>query len=410
MPTDDRYENPRGSRRGCDGLPRVSVVLPLYNEAAVLERLVTAVTDALTSAGVDYEIIFVNDGSCDGSTVILDRMADTDSRLRVVHFSRNFGHQAAVQAGIAHATGDAVIIMDSDMQDDPRCLAEFVRNWQAGYDVVYAVRRKRKEGLLKRTLFYSFYRLLNAVSDSPLPNDAGNFGLLDRRVAEAVSALPESDRYFPGLRHWVGFRQLGIPVERGARHDDQPRVTLLGLVRLAKAAVFSFSSAPLSMFYCTSAVSLLVCGLFSCFTLFHKFQGTATPGWTSTIIIASFFGALNAFGISILGEYVVRIYAQVRGRPPFLVARTRNFDSPTRSATEAPPAPLVAGPDVPEFVFPFVGTYGENTPQPVDSLDAPKQPATPRNSANSKPRPAPASPMTFEFLVASSDSSVAGRL
>jgi glycosyltransferase involved in cell wall biosynthesis len=300
----------------------VSVVLPLYNEAAVLDRLHRLVSEALDPCGCRHEIVFVNDGSTDGSDEILDQLAAEDPHARVLHLSRNFGHQAAVQAGLTHARGDAVIVMDSDLQDDPRSLPALVSAWQAGYDVVYAVRYGRKENFVKRALSCAFYRLLNLVSKTPLPEDAGNFGLIDRRVVDCILQMPEADRYFSGLRGWVGFRQTGVPVERLARHDEQPRVSFLGLVRLAKTALFSFSTVPLGMFYAIAAVSLFVCLLFCSYTLFFKlFTDKAVLGWTSTVIVGSFFGALNALGIGVLGEYVVRIYDQVRGRPKFIVAR-----------------------------------------------------------------------------------------
>lgn len=301
----------------------ISVVLPQFNEVEVLQRLLTLVETALQSCAPRYEIIFVNDGSTDGSSELLDEMAAANPCVRVLHFSRNFGHQAAVQAGLAHAAGAAVVVMDSDLQDDPLAICEFVRQWRAGFDVVYAERTKRKESAPKRLLFYSFYRVLNAISDTPIPNDAGNFGLMDRQVVDAVLAMGDADRYFPGLRRWVGFRQIGVPVERLARHDECPRVSLRGLFRLAKSAVFSFSCFPLTMFYIIAAVSGLVCCGFVAFTLYHKFvTGLAIAGWTSGIITASFFGAMNALGISILGEYVVRIYDQVRARPDYVIRRT----------------------------------------------------------------------------------------
>ncbi|MBW3598067.1 MAG: glycosyltransferase family 2 protein [Planctomycetes bacterium] len=306
--------------------PLVSVVMPLYNEAAVLRTLTGLVEEALQSCRCRYEIVYVNDGSRDESEDLLDEIARENPHVRVVHFSRNFGHQAAVQAGLMFAAGDAIVVMDSDLQDDPAAIPRFLERWREGYDVVYAVRFNRKENLAKRSLFYAFYRVLNAISDTPIPHDAGNFGLIDRRAAEHVVRMYDRDRFYPGLRRWVGFRQIGVPVERLARHDDQPRVTLRQLGRLAKSAVFSFSSFPLTMFYAIAAVSLLACAGLCGFTLYHKlFTGLAIPGWTSMTIAASFFGALNALGIGILGEYVIRIYDQVRARPLFIVQREVNF-------------------------------------------------------------------------------------
>jgi polyisoprenyl-phosphate glycosyltransferase len=306
--------------------PLISVVMPLYNEAAALRQLTHLVEEALGDCDCRYEIVYVNDGSQDESGELLDELARENPKIRAVHFSRNFGHQAAVQAGLMYAAGDAIVVMDSDLQDDPAAIPRFLERWREGYDVVYAVRFNRKENTLKRGLFYAFYRVLNAISETPIPNDAGNFGLIDRRVAEHVVRMYDRDRFYPGLRRWVGFRQIGVPVERLARHDDRPRVTLRQLGRLAKSAVFSFSSFPLTMFYAIAALSLLACAALCGFTLYHKlFTGLAIPGWTSITIAASFFGALNALGIGILGEYVIRIYDQVRARPMFIVEREVNF-------------------------------------------------------------------------------------
>jgi len=305
--------------------PLVSVVLPCFNEATVLERLTESVVRTLEGNTDRYEIVYVNDGSTDDSLDVLDGLAAANPAIRVIHFSRNFGHQAAVQAGLEHARGDAVIVMDSDLQDDPAAIAEFLDQWRAGYDVVYAVRYNRKESPPKRFLFYAFYRVLNAISEMPIPQDAGNFGLVDRAVVDQVLQLSDRDRFYPGLRRWVGFRQVGVRVERHARHDDRPRVSLRQLFRLAKSAVFSFSRVPLAVFYTVALVSMLVCLGLTAFTLYHKlFTGLATPGWTSITMAASFFGALNALGIAILGEYVIRIYDQVRARPLYIVARRVN--------------------------------------------------------------------------------------
>lgn len=305
----------------------ISCVLPVYNEVKVLNRLVAALESALDGQSFDYEILFVNDGSKDGSAEALDQLAAHKKTIKVLHFSRNFGHQSAVHAGLCHAAGDAVIVMDSDMQDEPSCLPAFVEHWRMGFDVVYAVRTNRKENFVKRLLFRAFYRILNAVSCTTIPNDAGIFSLMDRQVVENVTRLAETDRYLPGLRQWVGFRQIGLPVERNARHDEQPRVSVYQLFQLAKTALFSFSRVPLSAFYVVGAISILVCAATVGFTMYHKLvTGLAIPGWASMTIMGSFFGAVNALGIGVLGEYVVRIYDQVRNRPQFIVARFVNFD------------------------------------------------------------------------------------
>jgi len=311
----------------------VSVVLPVFNEREAVEPLAAAVARSVATAGADWELIFVNDGSTDGSALVMDRLAAGESRVRVLHLTRNFGHQAAVQAGMAHAHGNAVVVMDADMQDDPASIGRFLEKWREGYDVVYAVRTGRKESAPKRFLFFAFYRVLNHLVKVPMPADAGNFGLVDRRVALEIRSLLDRDRYYAGLRNWVGFRQVGVEVERGPRYDSAPRVTLLGLFRLAKSAIFSFSTFPLTVFYLIGSLSLVVFVGLACFTLYHKlFTGLAIPGWTSITMATSFFGAMNALGIAVLGEYVTRIYEQVRARPLYLVERRVNFpDDPVSS-------------------------------------------------------------------------------
>jgi polyisoprenyl-phosphate glycosyltransferase len=313
--------SPASSRPALDRA-LVSVVLPVYNEGAVLKELHRRVRRSLEAAGVRPEIIFVNDGSSDSSARVLDKLAAKGPEVRVLHFSRNFGHQAAAQAGLAEARGDAVVLMDSDLQDDPETIGRFLAHWQEGYDVVYAIRAERQEMWWKRFLFSSFHRLLSSVASVPIPADAGNFSLIDGRLVRQIVALGECDRYLPGLRSWVGYAQIGVPVRRNLRYDNKPRVSLRGLWRLAKTAIFSFSTAPLSFFYGIGYASLGVFTLLSAGSVFCKmFTSWTTPGWTSQVLVASFFGAVNALGVSILGEYVVRIYDQVRGRPSYIVAR-----------------------------------------------------------------------------------------
>ncbi len=315
---------------------RVSVVMPVYNEAAILQQLTDAVRTVLKDCCADFEIVYVNDGSNDDSRELMEQLAATDDRIVVIHLARNFGHQAAVHAGLEHASGDAVVLMDSDLQDDPAAIPQFLAEWENGFDVVYAQRFNRKESLPKRVLFHAFYRVLNSIADSPMPTDAGNFSLMDRAAVDALLQLPECERYLPGLRSWIGFQQTGVKVERMARHDDQPRVSLAGLFKLAKTAIFSFSSFPLTLFYIIAGVSGLVCLSSISFVLYHKaLSGLAIPGWTSTIITASFFGALNALGISVLGEYVIRIYDQVRARPIYLTKSKRNHIQRSAKTSQA---------------------------------------------------------------------------
>jgi glycosyltransferase involved in cell wall biosynthesis len=239
-----------------------------------------------------------------------------------------------VQAGLAHAQGDVVLLMDSDMQDAPEAIGRFLMQWQAGYDVVYAVRSHRQEPLWKRCLFAGFHRTLAAIAKTPIPVDAGNFSLMDARVVREIVRLGECDRYLPGLRSWVGYKQKGIEIRRLPRYDGRPRVSLGGLWRLAKTAIFSFSTFPLGVFSLIGYSALAVFGMLSGYSLYCRlFTQLAVPGWTSHVLIGSFFGAVNALGISMLGEYVARIYDQVRGRPMYLVDRSVNLQSSADPAT-----------------------------------------------------------------------------
>lgn len=320
--------------------PFVSVVLPVFNEVEALPRLVDQLHKVLFDLGHEYELVFVDDGSTDGSGDWLDESARIRTDMTAVRLSRNFGHQAALQAGLDEARGDVVVVMDSDLQDDPRALPRFLEAWRAGHDVVYAIRTQRKESLLKRGLFFAFYRVLRAVVDVPIPADAGNFGLLDRRVVNHLRALPERTRFFPGLRNWVCFRQIGVPVERLSRYDAVPRVSFWQLLRLAKTAIFGFSSVPMALFSAIALVATLVFTVGSIVTAGVWIAGTPLPTWTATALTASFFAALNALGIAVLGEYVVRILDQVQGRPAYLIDHVRRADWPGKRSRDNRSAPV----------------------------------------------------------------------
>ncbi|MEM1012998.1 MAG: glycosyltransferase family 2 protein [Planctomycetota bacterium] len=311
---------------------RLSVVLPAYNEQDVLpmalERFL-GVGPRLAAMGLDLELVFVNDGSRDKTAGILDEAAEKDSRVKAVHLTRNFGHQAAISAGLRVATGDAVAIMDCDLQDPPEILPEFVDKWREGFQVVYAVRRKRKENAFKRTAYWVFYRLMAFVSEMDIPLDSGDFCLMDRSAVDLMNGLPECERFVRGLRTWVGLKQTGLEYERDARAAGVPQYTLKKLIKLAADGLVSFSGVPLKM---VTRVGV-ACGVLSlAFTLWAVLDGLfditgADAGWPSLAAIVTFIGSVQLLSLGIIGEYLSRIFVEVKGRPTYLIARIASSDS-----------------------------------------------------------------------------------
>jgi len=301
--------------------PTISVILPVYNERETLPELKSRLTPILEGAvGGSFEVLFVDDGSRDGSDLIIDGFHDRDPRFKAVHFSRNFGHQAALQAGLDAASGDAVALMDADLQDPPELLERFIELWRQGYDVVYAVRRKRKEGFLKRAAYAVFYRTMKAISEIDVPLDAGDFCLMDRRVVDTLISLRERNRFLRGLRSWVGFRQIGVEYERDARHAGDPKYTLRKLVGLALSGYIGFSSAPLRLATWLGLASAMTGFLVALWAIYTKLAGIYSPrGWASTIAIIMFIGGAQLLMLGVIGEYLSRVYDEVRRRPLYVV-------------------------------------------------------------------------------------------
>jgi dolichol-phosphate mannosyltransferase len=247
--------------------------------------------------------------------------------VKVIRFSRNFGHQAAITAGMTYATGDAVIIMDADLQDPPQLIPDLVAKWYDDYDVVYAIRRKRKENLLKRAAYFTFYRLFAKVADSPIVIDSGDFALLSARVVQAINNVPEHNRFVRGLRSWVGFSQIGIEYERDPRHRGQPKYSWLKLVKLATDGIFSFSTIPLRLAsylgFFTSIISLI----YLVYAILVKLIADQPPtGWASLVAAVLFIGGVQLIMLGIVGEYIGKIYDEVRGRPHYIISQQMGFD------------------------------------------------------------------------------------
>ena len=325
-----------------DRAPLLSMVLPAYNEQDVLpetyRRFTAECPKWAGEFGMDYEIIFVNDGSRDRTPVLLDEMAANDPRVRAVHLTRNFGHQAAISAGLTVARGDAVAIMDCDLQDPPEVLPQFIRKWMEGNQVVYAIRKKRKEWVGKRLAYWAFYRLLAAVSDLKIPLDSGDFCLMDRTALDLLNGLPERGRFVRGLRTWVGLKQVGVEYERDARQAGVPQYTFKSLVKLAMDGLVSFSSVPLrfvTRIGIVSAIGAVLLGLWVVGVTIRDAAFKSVPaagntpkGWASTACLILLMSAVQLLSLGIIGEYLARIFQEVKGRPTFLIARVTEQPSP----------------------------------------------------------------------------------
>jgi dolichol-phosphate mannosyltransferase len=305
-------------------LDLLSVVVPLHDEEDTVRELCRRIDVALT--GVPFELILVDDASTDGTPELLDALADEDPGLRVIHLSRNFGHQAALTAGLEHARGDAVTMLDGDLQDPPELLPKMLAHWRSGSDVVSAVRTYRAgESRLKLTTARWFYRLFARISDLDLTQDAGDFRLLDRRALDALLSMRERNRFLRGMSAWVGYTQTAVPYERDARHAGETKFTLRKMLRFSLDAITSFSLRPLQLAtvlgFLLSVVALLTIPL----VIGLRLAGETIPGFATVLCIVLLLGGIQLITIGIIGEYVGRIYDEVKGRPLYLVSSSRNL-------------------------------------------------------------------------------------
>jgi polyisoprenyl-phosphate glycosyltransferase len=301
---------------------RLSIGIPIHNEEEVVPELLTrllAVADALP--GGPHELLFVDDGSTDRSRSLLTAAAGRDRRVKVVALSRNFGHQAALGAAIDYATGDALVLMDGDLQDEPEVIPELLRHHQAGADVVYARRASREEGPIARALYKLFYRVLTSLSEVPLPTDTGDFALLGAPVVAALRRLPERQRYLRGLRAWVGFKQVGVDVNRRARAAGKAKYTSWRLMQLALDGICSFSSLPLRAATLAGLVAIAAAGAFSLYAIYMRVVvGTVPVGFTASLVVMTFLSGVQLLFLGVIGEYLGRIYVEAKGRPTYVVA------------------------------------------------------------------------------------------
>jgi polyisoprenyl-phosphate glycosyltransferase len=297
-----------------------SIIIPIFNEQKTIPELHDRLVKAAASFDCPYEVIFIDDGSRDESFATLKSIHERDPRFKVVRLSRNFGHQVAISAGLDMASGDAVILMDGDLQDPPELFPELVARWKEGFDVVYTVKRSRQEHRLKRAAFTAFYRLLHALSAIKIPMDAGNFSLMDKKVVAVFREMPERNRYISGMRAWAGFRQTGVIFDREPRFAGEPQMSLRRLVELALDGIFSFSNVPLRLAVYVGLLVALASFAGGLYVIYAKlFTDKAILGWSSTILSVLFVGGMILLTLGVIGEYISRIYEEVKNRPLYVI-------------------------------------------------------------------------------------------
>lgn len=316
----------------------ISVVVPMYFEEEVARTCYERLTHVMSNIpGYTYELIFVNDGSTDQTLPILCEIASQDSATKVVSFSRNFGHQAAVSCGIDYATGDAVVIIDADLQDPPELIPDMVKLWEQGYDVVYGQRKKRNgENFFKLATAKMFYRILNMLSDVSIPVDTGDFRLIDKKVANVLRNLPEHNRFLRGLIAWSGFNQIPLLYERDERLAGTTKYPLKKMLKFALDGIISFSAKPLKMIMSLGVFSVIIALIILIYALISLFIPSlgAVPGWTSIMVTVTFLGGVQLISVGVLGEYIGRMYDENKGRPLYIVNKTYNFDDSQDNSTE----------------------------------------------------------------------------
>jgi dolichol-phosphate mannosyltransferase len=312
--------------------PTLSLVLPVYNEEPVIPELLRRLDEFLRVVGVSWEVLFVNDGSRDRSFEMLKAACQEEPRYKLVSFSRNFGHQFAISAGVDFAEGEAVVVMDADLQDPPSVVTEMLEKWREGYDVVYGVREKREnEGIFKRWTAALFYRVLRFSAGVPIPVDTGDFRLMSRRVVLTLRSLREVNRFVRGMVAWIGFRQTAVHYVRQGRFAGETHYPFRKMLRFALDGITSFSTLPLRLATIFGVVSGGVSILAACWALYVRFfaQGVV-PGWTTIVLVVSLVASGQFFILGILGEYIGRIYEEVKRRPMYIVQEKVNVqDGPS---------------------------------------------------------------------------------
>jgi len=298
-----------------------SIVIPVLNEEKVLNELYKRLTKVMTDIGESYEIIFINDGSTDNSLKIMKQLQTHDKRIKIIDFSRNFGHQIAITAGIDFTSGDAVITIDADLQDPPEVIPDLIKKWKEGYEVIYGIREKRKgENFFKKITTLIFYRLINKITMINMPPDSGDFRLIDKKVVNNLKNIRENNRYVRGLTYWIGFKQIGVPYERDKRFAGKSKYPIKKSFKLAYDAIFSFSNFPLKIATYFGFIVSFLSFLYLIYALIIKlFTNSVIHGWTSLMISILFLGGVQLICLGIIGEYIARINDEVKKRPLYII-------------------------------------------------------------------------------------------
>ncbi len=318
--------------------PLLSIVVPVYNESEGIDAFYESVTKTAGSLqSITCELIFVDDGSSDGSYDKLMALARADKRVKVLKFSRNFGHQIAITAGVDNAAGDIVVVIDADLQDPPEVIADFVAKWKEGYNVIYGVRERRKgEGWLKRATAALFYRLLKSIINLDIPVDTGDFRLMDRRVVDTLKRLNEKDRFVRGLVSWVGFKQTGVTYVRNERYAGESKYPYSKMIKFALDGITSFSSVPLKLATWLGYATSLIAFFYVCSVFIQKAMGFTVRGWATIMVGMLFIGGVQLICIGIIGEYIGRIFNETKARPMYIVAERQNFDTEMETIENTP--------------------------------------------------------------------------
>lgn len=311
-------------------MPKISVIIPMYYEEEVAEECYKRVKTVLTSLkDYEHEILFVNDGSKDKTLEILESIAEKDKQVKVISFSRNFGHQCAVTAGLQYVTGDAIVVIDADLQDPPELIPDMLTLWKQGNEVIYA-KRKTREGESKFKLLTAkmFYRILNGLSDVEIPADTGDFRLVDRKVVDVINSMPEHNKFLRGLFSWVGFKQQPFEYERKERFAGKTKYPLKKMLKLASDGIISFSTKPLKIVGGLGMITIIISILLLLYSIISYIfnLNQLTPGWTSIMVAITLFSGVQLLSIWIISEYVARIYDESKKRPQYIISKTINLE------------------------------------------------------------------------------------